>query len=119
MDTRTSAISVGLGQSEFPASRDRRYTYISGFTGSNGIAVVTREKGAALWTDGRYFLQADVQLSCDWMLMQMDQPGVPHLMEWLINVLQENSTKKSTIGADPKLVSNSVWNEWLSKIGNS
>jgi hypothetical protein len=39
-------------------------------------------------------------------------------MEWLINVLQENSTKKSTIGADPKLVSNSVWNEWLSKIGN-
>jgi Xaa-Pro aminopeptidase len=49
----------------------------------------------------------------------MDQPGVPHLMEWLINVLQENSTKKSTIGADPKLVSNSVWNEWLSKIENS
>jgi len=113
MDTRTSAISVVLGQSEFPASRDRRYTYISGFTGSDGIAVVTRKKGAALWTDGRYFLQADVQLSCDWLLMQMGQPGVPHLMEWLIGVLPENSR----IGADPKLVSNSVWNEWLSKIG--
>jgi len=113
MDTRTSAISVVLGQSEFPASRDRRYTYISGFTGSEGIAVVTREKGAALWTDGRYFLQADVQLSCDWLLMRMGQPEVPHLMEWLIDVLPE----KSRIGADPKLVSNSVWNEWLSKIG--
>jgi hypothetical protein len=44
----------------------------------------------------------------------MGQPGVPHLMEWLIDVLPENSR----IGADPKLVSNSVWNEWLSKIGN-
>ena len=114
MDTRTSAISVVLGQSEFPASRDRRYTYISGFTGSEGIAVVTTKQGAALWTDGRYFLQADVQLSCDWLLMQVGQPGVPHLMEWLIDVLPENSR----IGADPKLVSNSVWNEWLSKIGN-
>ena len=113
MDTRTSAISVVLGQSEFPASRDRRYTYISGFSGSDGIAVVTREKGAALWTDGSYFLLADVQLSCDWLLMQMGQPGVPHLMEWLIDVLPENSR----IGADPKLVANSVWKEWLSKIG--
>lgn len=102
-------------QSEFPASRDRRYTYISGFSGSDGIAVITRKRGAALWTDGRYFLQADIQLSCDWLLMREGQPGVPHLMEWLINLLPENST----IGADPKLVSNSVWNEWVSKIGNS
>jgi hypothetical protein len=113
MDTRTSAISVVLGQSEFPASRDRRYAYISGFSGSNGIAVITRKRGAALWTNGRYFLQADIQLSCDWLLMRVGQPGVPHLMKWLIDVLPENST----IGADPKLVSNSVWNEWLSKIG--
>lgn len=33
-----------------------RRAFISGFTGSAGTAVVTREK-AALWTDGRYFLQ--------------------------------------------------------------
>jgi Xaa-Pro aminopeptidase len=108
-----SAISVVLGQSEFPAHRDRRYTYISGFSGSDGIAVVTREWGAALWTDGRYFLQADIQLSCEWLLMRTGQPGVPHLMEWLIDILPENSK----IGADPKLVSNSVWNKWASKIG--
>jgi hypothetical protein len=44
----------------------------------------------------------------------MGQPGVPHLIEWLIDVLPENSR----IGADPKLVSNNVWKEWLSKIGN-
>jgi hypothetical protein len=44
----------------------------------------------------------------------MGQPGVPHLMEWLRDVLPDDST----IGADPKLVPNSVWNEWLSKIGD-
>lgn len=33
-----------------------RRVYISGFTGSAGTAVVTKDK-AALWTDGRYFLQ--------------------------------------------------------------
>ncbi|KDR14160.1 Xaa-Pro aminopeptidase 1 [Zootermopsis nevadensis] len=102
-------------QSEFPAHRDRRYTYISGFSGSDGIAVVTREWGAALWTDGRYFLQADIQLSCDWLLMRIGQPGVPHLMDWLLDILPENSK----IGADPKLVPNSIWNKWASKIGDS
>ncbi|PNF28969.1 Xaa-Pro aminopeptidase 1 [Cryptotermes secundus] len=102
-------------QSEIPANRDRRYTYISGFSGSDGIAVITREWGAALWTDGRYFLQADIQLSCDWLLMRVGQPGVPHLIEWLVEVLPENSK----IGADPKLVPNSVWNAWTSQIGDS
>jgi Xaa-Pro aminopeptidase len=104
-----------LGQSEIPANRDRRYTYISGFSGSDGIAVITREWGAALWTDGRYFLQADMQLSCDWLLMRMGQSGMPHLIEWLIEVLPENSK----VGADPELVPNSVWNTWTSKIGKT
>uniref|UniRef100_A0A2P2KSP7 Uncharacterized protein MANES_09G167500 n=1 Tax=Rhizophora mucronata TaxID=61149 RepID=A0A2P2KSP7_RHIMU len=43
-------------QSEFIAECYMRRAYISGFTGSAGTAVVTKEK-AALWTDGRYFLQ--------------------------------------------------------------
>ncbi|KAK9139785.1 hypothetical protein Scep_009466 [Stephania cephalantha] len=43
-------------QSEFIAECFMRRAYISGFTGSAGTAVVTRDK-AALWTDGRYFLQ--------------------------------------------------------------
>ena len=43
-------------QSEFIAQSYARRKYISGFTGSNGTAVVTNDK-AALWTDGRYFLQ--------------------------------------------------------------
>ncbi|XP_056168231.1 aminopeptidase P2-like isoform X2 [Syzygium oleosum] len=43
-------------QSEFIAECYTRRAYISGFTGSAGTAVVTKDK-AALWTDGRYFLQ--------------------------------------------------------------
>lgn len=43
-------------QSEFIAECFMRRAYISGFTGSAGTAVVTKDK-AALWTDGRYFLQ--------------------------------------------------------------
>lgn len=46
-------------QSEYSAECFNRRTYISGFTGSAGTAVVTKEK-AALWTDGRYFLQVRV-----------------------------------------------------------
>lgn len=43
-------------QSEYIANCDKRRAFISGFTGSAGTAVVTLDK-AALWTDGRYFLQ--------------------------------------------------------------
>ncbi|KAL2942087.1 Aminopeptidase P2 [Bienertia sinuspersici] len=56
-------------QSEFIAECYMRRAYISGFTGSAGTAVVTKDK-AALWTDGRYYLQAEKQLSSDWMLMR-------------------------------------------------
>lgn len=41
-----------------------RRAYISGFTGSAGTAVVTKDK-AALWTDGRYFLQVGKVDSCE------------------------------------------------------
>lgn len=48
-------------QSEFIAECYMRRAYISGFTGSAGTAVVTKQT-AALWTDGRYFLQvSDIQ----------------------------------------------------------
>lgn len=55
---------------------DMRRQYVSGFTGSAGTVVVT-ETSAALWTDGRYFLQADQQLGCDWIVMRTGQENVP------------------------------------------
>ena len=45
-----------MTQSEYAPSCDERRHFISGFTGSAGTAVVTTD-AAALWTDGRYFLQ--------------------------------------------------------------
>jgi hypothetical protein len=56
-------------QSEYVASHDLRRGYISGFTGSAGDAVVTLHS-AALWTDSRYYLQAENQLDCNWVLMK-------------------------------------------------
>ncbi|TPX61278.1 hypothetical protein PhCBS80983_g01204 [Powellomyces hirtus] len=86
-------------QSEYIADVDGRRAFISGFTGSAGLAVVTMEE-AGLWTDGRYFLQASQQLDENWKLMRSGLPKVPTKEEWLVQVLP----KKSKIGLDPKLI---------------
>ncbi|XP_052194624.1 aminopeptidase P2 isoform X11 [Diospyros lotus] len=84
-------------QSEFIAENYMRRAYISGFTGSAGTAVVTKDK-AALWTDGRYFLQAEKQLSSSWILMRAGNLGVPTTSEWLNNVLASGCK----VGIDPR-----------------
>lgn len=57
--------------------------YLSGFTGSAGTLAVTQD-AAALWTDGRYFLQAEAQLAGSGIeLMREGTTGVPTLSEWL------------------------------------
>lgn len=56
-------------QSEYLADRDERRSWITGFTGSAGTAVVTLDS-AALWTDSRYYEEASHQLSDDWILMR-------------------------------------------------
>lgn len=83
-------------QSEFIAECFMRRAFISGFTGSAGTAVVTKDK-AALWTDGRYFLQAEKQLSSNWVLMRAGNTGVPTTSEWLSDVLAPGCR----IGIDP------------------
>lgn len=86
-----------------PMDDEERRTWISGFSGSNGDAIVTMDK-AALWTDGRYFLQATEQLDCNWELMRIGQPNVPTYTEWLANL-----TAGSLVGADPKLMGAKTW----------
>ena len=57
--------------------------WLSGFTGSAGTVAVTAES-AGLWTDGRYFLQAEAQLAGSGIdLYRMGEPGVPTLGGWL------------------------------------
>lgn len=74
--------------------------YISGFSGSAGTLVITLEE-AWLWTDGRYFLQADDQLKGTGIgLMKMGQPGVPAITEYLETVLDEGDC----LGFDGRVV---------------
>ena len=57
--------------------------WISGFNGSAGTAVVTKER-SALWTDSRYFLQAAEQLKGTDFILQKDKvEGTPSISEWL------------------------------------
>ncbi|KAJ3112371.1 hypothetical protein HDU96_004616 [Phlyctochytrium bullatum] len=86
-------------QSEYIAECDARRSFISGFTGSAGLAVVTLDK-AALWTDGRYFLQASNQLDSNWILQKSGLPDVPTKEDWLLQVLPPSSN----IGLDPTLI---------------
>ncbi|XP_055329347.1 xaa-Pro aminopeptidase ApepP-like [Paramacrobiotus metropolitanus] len=91
-------------QNEYIGPSDQRRSYISGFTGSAGTAVVTEHK-AALWTDGRYFLQAADQLDENWVLVKDRLPDTPSLGKWL----NEHTPVQSAVGADPTTMSDSTW----------
>ena len=82
--------------SEYTAPYFSRREFISGFTGSAGTAVITKNN-AALFTDGRYFAQAEKELSSDWELMKQGMKGVPTISEFLIKQLEPNSV----VGVDP------------------
>ncbi|GLJ13946.1 hypothetical protein SUGI_0222910 [Cryptomeria japonica] len=81
-------------QSEYVAAWDKRRAYVSGFTGSAGLALVVKNE-ALLWTDGRYFLQATQQLSERWKLMRIGEDPMPET--WIA----DNLDKDATIGVDP------------------
>ena len=66
-------------------------SYISGFSGSAGTLVVTLES-AALWTDSRYFLQAEKELEGSGIeLMKMKMEGTPSISQWLLSELDEEA----------------------------
>lgn len=66
--------------------------FLTGFTGSAGTAVVTKDD-ACLWTDGRYFLQAGKQLEgSDFRLMKIGEEGVPTIDQYVTDVLSDGET---------------------------
>jgi Xaa-Pro aminopeptidase len=63
---------------------DKRRDWITGFRGSSGLAIVSL-RTAALWTDSRYFTQAEEELDCaNWLLMRDGNPDVPSIIGWLV-----------------------------------
>ncbi|KAF5765109.1 putative xaa-Pro aminopeptidase [Helianthus annuus] len=94
-------------QSEYVSARDKRRAFVSGFTGSAGLALVTKNE-ALLWTDGRYFLQAEQQLSDEWKLMRMGED--PSVELWISTTLPE----ASAIGIDFWCISAETAQKWKS-----
>jgi Xaa-Pro aminopeptidase len=75
--------------------------YISGFSGSYGVVVVAQEE-AALWTDSRYFIQAEEQLKGSGIKMyKLRVPEACPPEKWLVKKLQEGSK----VGFDPQTLS--------------
>lgn len=76
-------------QSEYLASYYKTREYISGFSGSAGTAVVTLNK-AGVWTDGRYFIQAEKELqTSEFELYKMGTEGYPTIIEFLEKEIPE------------------------------
>ena len=87
--------------SEYVTEHFKARQYFSGFTGSAGTLVVT-EKGSGLWTDGRYFIQAEHQLSgSEVQLFKMGQKDVPTYIEYIVRELED----EQTVAIDGKLFS--------------
>ena len=76
-------------QSEYVGEHFKARAFMTGFTGSAGTAVFTKDE-AGLWTDGRYFIQAEQQLEGTGVgLRRMGEPGVPTVADYLKAVLAE------------------------------
>ena len=77
-------------ETEYVGEHFKARTYMSGFTGSAGTLIVC-ENCAALWTDGRYFIQAEKQLAGSTIdLMKQGEEGVPTLEQYLFDQMPEH-----------------------------
>lgn len=94
------APTADFHESEYVAAHFKCREYITGFTGSAGIAVVTMEE-ACLWVDGRYYVQASHELEgTGVIMMKMGQEGVPGFEEYLEQRLPEGGC----LGFDGRVV---------------
>lgn len=87
-------------ESEYVGDYFKCRSFMTGFTGSSGTLVVTLED-AALWVDGRYFVQAGNQLKGSSVrLMKMGEEGVPEISDFIIDAVKEGGC----LGFDGRVV---------------
>ncbi|XP_040428716.1 LOW QUALITY PROTEIN: xaa-Pro aminopeptidase 2 [Cygnus olor] len=129
--------STDAHMSEYIAERDSRLGWLTGFTGSAGTVVVTQDR-AALWTDSRYWTQAERQLDCNWELQRTSQCGQggglggspllgPHhpslsLAAWIKYIGQwilESVPAGGNVSLDPFLFSIDTWNSYSQALQGS
>ena len=88
-------------QSEYVAARWRTREFISGFSGSAGTVIITKDK-ALLWVDSRYYIQgADQIQGTEYVLMKDGMEGVDKPLDWLKN----NMEKGTVVGVDGSTIS--------------
>ncbi len=92
-------------QSEYIATHFQTRSWLTGFTGSAGYALVTN-KDALLWVDGRYFIQAEKQIQdSEFKMMKMATEGYPTIEQWLLNNLNDHDV----LGMNGELISQSFY----------
>lgn len=92
-------------QSEYLPPRDERLAWLTGFTGSNGMAIVTLSK-AALFTDSRYTLQAGKEVNKkDYAILDM---AATHPTQWL----DEHMKPRMRVAVDPWLFTINQFAQW-------
>ncbi len=96
-----------------PAGWQRR-AWISGFTGSAGDVIIAQDN-AYLWTDARYFLQAEQELDDSlFTTLRQQQGATPPIHIWL-----KQNTKQQKIATDPKLISIRAAHRWQAALASA
>ncbi|WP_300670645.1 aminopeptidase P family protein [Soonwooa sp.] len=91
--------------SEYLPNEWKERSWLTGFTGSAGFAVVTKDK-AGVWTDGRYFVQANAELRDSTIdLMKEGVEGTPQFVDWIISEIP----KSGKVAVNAIATSNANW----------
>ena len=91
--------------SEYLPEEWQERAWLSGFTGSAGFVVITKDK-AGLWTDGRYFTQAPAELAGSGIdLFKDGMEGTPHYIDWVISEIPE----KGKVAVNALATSHANW----------
>lgn len=102
-------------QSEYVADRWKSREWISGFTGSAGVVVITHDH-AGLWTDSRYFLQAEEQLaSSEMVLHKVKNQYIPQHIAWC----RDNLDKGKVVGVDGWMISSAQEKSYIKILGET
>ncbi|XP_072837135.2 xaa-Pro aminopeptidase 2 [Pogona vitticeps] len=91
--------------SEYIGERDKRLAWMTGFTGSSGTGVITLQK-AVLFTDSRYWIQAERQMDCNWELQKL--VWISSIGQWILDEVPFGGS----IGLDPFLFSIDDWGSY-------
>ncbi|KAG8448288.1 hypothetical protein GDO86_015400 [Hymenochirus boettgeri] len=97
---------------EYIADREKRRQWLTGFTGSSGTAVVTLTR-AAVFTDSRYWLQAEREMDCSWELQKTLLSS--SIVSWILEELKAGDV----IGFDPFLFSIDDWRSFSNLLQDS